>query len=86
MGPPIWYPVLTGIWEKIKGTTQFGTRVPTDFEKKNRPTHRLWVGTRQVDPPLAKHATSLHGRPQAEGKLALLPLLLGAEWLTKQVC
>ena len=52
MGPPIWYLVLTGIWEKIKGTTQFGTRVPTDFEKKNRPTHRLWVGTRHVDPPL----------------------------------
>ena len=48
MGPPIWYLVLTEIWEKIKGTTQFGTRVLTDFEIFYGPTHRLWVGTQHV--------------------------------------
>ena len=36
------------------GAAQFGTRVPTDFEEK-RPTHRLWVATRQVDPPPLLH-------------------------------
>ena len=51
MGPPIWYLVLTEIWEKIKGTTQFGTRVPTDFEKKIDPPTGYGLVPDKLTPP-----------------------------------